>query len=363
MDFNSLITQNKLKPIGRTYIKEHKLFMNFSGSGLMFKTLTKKLIIKVFSTKYNDDNSCPFISVLINDERIDVKIDSQHKLIEFDLNLETCTVQILKRTESSVSFIAIEEILVDEFLVLESKNKFKIEFYGDSLTCGFGNLSNNPTDKFKSETESFLESYAYLTCKHLDAEYSAICVSGFPIYKSRWNEGFKIESVADMISMSDYSEDMSIETINPWDNNKFIPNLVIINLGSNDCSYFNEGEKWVDDLILKHKNFENVLKTDEFKNELINLENKIKSFLDDIFLKYENVKVIWALGMIKIDDHIQKVFDKAIKDYNNENVYQFNFNVRNICDERGAVYHPNKKMHQIASEELVQFIKKIYQIK
>ena len=32
---------------------------------------------------------------------------------------------------------------------------------------------------------------------------------------------------------------------------------------------------------------------------------------------YKNVKVIWALGMIEINDHVQKVFDKALKEYNN----------------------------------------------
>ena len=54
------------------------------------------------------------------------------------------------------------------------------------------------------------------------------------------------------------------------------------------------------------------------------------------------------------------LFDKSLKEYNNPNVYQFNFKVREKCDERGAVYHPNKKMHLIASEELAKFIKEIY---
>ena len=351
---------NKVKTIGRVYSYNNKIFMNFSGSGIMFKALSKKLSVKFFATKYDDENSRPYVSILIDDERLDFKIDEEYKTIEITLPSKVCTIKILKRTESSVSFLAIKEVYVDEILPLEKEDKFKIEFYGDSLTCGFGNLSNNPEEKFKTETESFLDSYAYLLSQKLNADYSAICVSGFPIYKSRWNEGFPIQSVADMLSICDYSEDMTPETVNNWDNTKFIPDLVIVNLGSNDCSYFTEGQKWIDDLVTKYGSFEEVLKANELDEELKALENKIKSFLDDIFALYKNVKVIWALGMIEINDHVQKVFDKALKEYDNPNVYQFNFKVREICDERGAVYHPNKKMHLIASEELAEFIKEIY---
>ncbi len=359
MNFTQLINQGKIKTIGRTYQKDNKFFMNFSGSGLMFNTVTNKLIIKFFTYDYNED-SLPYVSILIDDVRKDYKIDKENNTIVFSLSPSIHKVEILKRTETSVSFLAIEDIIVDELLLTKQEEKFKIEFYGDSLTCGFGNLSNNPEEKFKTETESFLDSYAYLLSKKLNAEYSAICVSGFPIYKSRWNEGFAIDSIADMISISDYKEDMTKESSVFWSNDKFVPNLVIINLGSNDCSYFLPEAKWVDDLIIKYGDFNSVLNSKEFESEMINLENKIISFLDDLFSLYKDVKIIWALGMIHIDDHIQKTFDKVLKNYKNKNLYQFNFKVREICDERGAVYHPSKKMHLIASEELFDFIKSIY---
>lgn len=359
MNFSMLINQDKIKTIGRTYQKDNLFFMNFSGSGLKFKTITNKLTIKFYTYNYNVD-SYPYVSILIDNDRKDYRIDEENNIITYSLSSSIHTVEILKRSESSVSFVAIEEIIADNFLEIQQEEKFKIEFYGDSLTCGFGNLSNNPEEKFTTETESFLDSYAYLLSKKLNADYSAICVSGFPIYKSRWNEGFAIDSIADMVSISDYKEDMTFETAVAWDNGKFIPNLVIINLGSNDCSYFLPEAKWVDNLVKKYGDFNHVLTSKEFEAEMICLENKIISFLDHLFSLYKDVKIIWALGMIYIDDHIQKVFDKVLNNYKNKNLYQFNFKVRDICDERGAVYHPNKKMHLIASEELFTFIESIY---
>lgn len=357
MIFNDLINNNKLKMIGRTYQKDNKLFINFSGSGVKFKVLTKTLVLKLYGTKFDDKNSCPYISVLVDNDRYDYAIDEISKEIKLSLSNDYHIIQILKRTESSVSFAAIEDIIADKFLKVEDSYDYNIEFYGDSLTCGFGNLSNNPEEKFKTETESFLDGYSYLVAKALNANYSAICVSGFPIYKSRWNEGFQIDSIADMISICDYSEDMNLNTINPWDNNKFKPDLVIINLGTNDCSYFTKGEKWVDELIEKYKDFEAVLTCSEFKKELDNLEKKIITFLDDLFKIYKDVKVIWALGLIEVDKHIQEVFDRVLTNYNNKNLYQFNFHVIEKCNERGAVWHPSKKMHIEGSKQLLDFIR------
>ena len=358
MNFNKLIEENKIRTIGRTRIENEMLFINFSGSGIKTKVLTDKLIIKMYSPKFNDPNSYPYISILIDNERYDYGIYEEHQTIEIALSKDTHEIEIIKRTESPVSFVAIEDIIADQFIPLEIIKRLKIEFYGDSITCGYGTLTNNPNYSFTTHTESFLDGYAYLTAKALNAAYSAICVSGFPIYKSRWNEGFPIESVGDMISICDYSEDMTFKTAHKWDNSQFIPHIVVVNLGTNDCSYFTEGQNWVDQLIKEYGSFDAALKQDIFKERLINLGLKIKSFLDDLFNVYgKNIKIVWALGMLEINSHVQEVIDNAIKDYNNSNVYQFQFTSLNKSNERGANWHPGKMMHKNASEELVEFIK------
>ena len=358
MDFNNLIENNKIKLIGRTRIDNNKLFMNFSGSGLKAKVVGETLLIKMFATKYDDQNSYPYISILIDGNRYDYGLFEEHLEIKITLTSEPHIIHILKRTESPVSFAAIEDIIVDEFLRLDDEDKLRFEFYGDSLTCGYGNLCNNPNLPFTSHTESFLDSYAYLTAKAFNADYSAICVSGFPIYKSRWNEGFPIESVADMISIVDYSEDMTFETAYHWDNSQYIPHIVVVNLGTNDCSYFTEGEGWVDELIKIKGSFKEALKEPVFQDRLFNLGEKVKSFLSTLFNIYgNNLKVIWALGMIEVNNHVQEVIDKAIAEFNNSNVYQLTFHNLEKSNDRGANWHPGAMMHNNAAIELVEFIK------
>ena len=360
MDFNKLQLENKIKFIGRTRLDNDKLYMNFSGSGVKLKVLTEKLVVKMFSPKYNDANSYPYISIIIDDSRYDYGLFEENQEIKLTLSNIPHTIEILKRTESSVSFAAITDIVADRFLEVEKEDKLKIEFFGDSLTCGYGVLCNNPNLPFTTHTESFLDSYAYLTSKMLNADYSVISVSGFPIYKSRWNEGFPIESVADMSSISDYSEDMTPLTTHKWDNSKFIPNIVVINLGTNDCSYFTEGEAWVDELVKEKGSYESVINESVFQKELFNLGQKVKEFLQQLFNLYgNNIKIVWALGMIGLTDCVSNTIYNALAEFNNPNVFPLKFSSLLKSNDFGANWHPGAMMHHNAALELVELIENI----
>ena len=356
MDFNKLFTEKKLRYIGRTYIKNDMLYMNFSGSGIEIKIKSKEIKLVFTGTKWDDFNSCPYVCILIDGERYDYAIDEKYKSINISLDNNVHNVKILKRTESSVSHAMLVEVYCDELLEIDEEDKLKIEFYGDSITCGYGSIGNDPLLGFTTKTESFLDSYAYLTSKKLNAYYSAVCVSGFPIYKSRWNLGFPIESVADMISISDYSEDMTFETAIRWDNKKYIPDIVVVNLGTNDCSYFTEGQDWVDDLVKIHGSFDEVLTKDEFISKLLPMKDKIHLFLDSLFKMYGDIKIVWALNMIFVNSHIDKIVNDAIKEYNNPNVYNFKFHSLEKSKDFGTNWHPGKTMHKDAADELSQFI-------
>lgn len=358
MKITDILNSNKIKCVGRTYLKDDKLYMNFSGSGIKFNILSDKLIVKLTGTKVDDVNGRPYVCVLVDNERYDYAIDNLDYVIILDLPYGKHNVQILKRTETSVSHCAITEIEFIELVDYEQEDKLKIEFYGDSLTCGFGNLSECADDPFKTSTESFLEGYAYLTAKALNAEYSAISVSGFPVYKSRWNEGFPIDSVADMISISDYSEDMTFDTVVPWDNTKYKPDLVVVNLGANDHSYFTEGMNWVDELIKKHGDFSSCVNDEKYIQEINNLKNRINKLLDDLRNLYgKDLKIVWCLFDIYFEDG---VLYNTIK----EQVLSYDGNTH-FCDVsfktnvRGAAWHPGKVMHEEAAGLLIDCIKKI----
>lgn len=359
MLISDLINANKVFKVGRTYLKNNVLHMNFSGSGVKVLVESDTLEITFVSRNYSNSDACPYVCVIIDETKHYERLDQETKTLKFILSPGVHNIHILKNSESPVSQTGILELNANKFLVYPSEKKKKLEFYGDSLTCGFGILSECSSDKFTSETESFADSHAFIAANILDCQYSAISVSGFPVYKSRWNEGFSIDSVADMISIADYEESMTDETTTKWDNSLYIPDCVIINLGTNDESYFTPGMSWIDKLVEKYGDYDSVRKSPEYLCELQKFKERIFKFFDDLYLVYPNTKIVYATGILEIVQDVDKIIDEAVYEYQtktNKEVYRYHYKVRKHFNNRGAVNHPGKKMQEFAGVELANYL-------
>ena len=75
------------------------------------------------------------------------------------------------------------------------ESDLRIEFIGDSITCGYGVEGKTAYEGFKTTTENFMKSYAYLTAQKLGAEYSAVCYSGHGIISGYSNDGTILKEV------------------------------------------------------------------------------------------------------------------------------------------------------------------------
>ena len=358
MKISKLIETNFIHRLGRTYLKNEELHMNFSGSGIRLLCDSDYLNLK-FKARFKDINSAPYIALIVDGNINYIAIDEETKSIKLPLKSALHQIDVIKNTESPVSQIALLEVEADSFLKYNHQKKLKLEFYGDSITCGYGVLDDVETNPFTSKTESFVDSYAYIASRLLDSDYSSISVSGFPVYKSRWNLGFPIDSVADMISICDYEEPMTSDTSTLWDNSNYIPDVVVINLGANDESYFTVGTDWVDELVSEVGSFEKAIYTKKYQDELDKMEEKIFAFLDNIFRIYGDIKVVYATGILPIIDIVDSKITEAILKYQkerNHKVYRYQFKVRNHFNQRGANYHPGKQMQVFSGCELANYI-------
>lgn len=108
---------------------------------------------------------------------------------------------------------------------------YYVEFIGDSITCGAGNLwdSSSKTPSMSSmipEYEDGTQAYAFLTAEALGADASILSCSGIgndqcwlPFY------------IADYYPAQSYCRSKTV----PYDfSNARVPDLVVINLGTND---------------------------------------------------------------------------------------------------------------------------------
>lgn len=127
-----------------------------------------------------------------------------------------------------------KELIVDKNATLTAvkpKARF-IEVIGDSYTCGFGTESNNRTDPFKLETENCNQAYGCLVANYFDADYALVAHSGQGITR-HYGDSVRV-SVNNMPDR--WMRIFDNHGMEPYDFKAYTPDLVMINLGTNDFS-------------------------------------------------------------------------------------------------------------------------------
>ena len=107
-----------------------------------------------------------------------------------------------------------------------------MEFIGNSITCGYGVEADSPREPFTYETENHFYSYAALTARALNAQHHAIARSGIGVYR---NWGAPASGSRDCMPAM-YEQVMFTDPSELWDHSLYTPDVVCLNLGTNDTS-------------------------------------------------------------------------------------------------------------------------------
>jgi len=153
---------------------------------------------------------------------------------------------ITKRTEADMgmaSFYGIGIAPGEKIAPSKVKNNHKIEFIGNSITCGYGVEGLSGKERFKPETENSYRSYASITARAFSADYALIAHSGLGIIRN-YNDKSKISTrLAPMPPRLGRTFDT--DSVKKWDFNRWKPDAVVINLGTNDYSTLPHPDKAV----------------------------------------------------------------------------------------------------------------------
>lgn len=101
----------------------------------------------------------------------------------------------------------------------------KIEFIGNSITCGYGTEADSGQVHFSYENENHTLSYAYLTARALDADFNVVAKSGIGMYRSYGGprEGTPGNRIPDLYDRTlFYTHDYE------WDHSSFRPDIICI---------------------------------------------------------------------------------------------------------------------------------------
>lgn len=345
---NYKATNENVKLLGRTYYDADKLYCALSGTGIEFTFTGTKCNITVAgdsnSANAGSADNHARVGIYVNGERvIDDMVDNKEEVYEvFKSDTpQDVTVSLVKLSESPMSTIAITDISVTGTPIKPTENKEKlIEFIGDSITCGYGIDDPNKAHHFSTKTEDVTKAFAYKTAQALGADYSLVSFSGYGIISGYSNGDKKVseQALPQYYTKLGYSwaangsfKPSDIE----WDFSRQ-PDIVVINLGTNDDSYTKDIEE----------------RQDEFRKAYTD-------FLKTVRSKNPNAKIVCAFGIMgdRLYDKIQDAVNNYTSETGDSNVSTLRFDVQQASDGYSADWHPSVATHNKASQKLAEYIK------
>jgi len=160
-------------------------------------------------------------------------------------------LRVVKRTENSKGRMGVHRLTLmgEARPYTPPAPRRRLEFVGDSITCGFGNDMRPEETAFSPEKEDGLTAYPAVAAKLLDAEYQSLCISGIPLcwasdpdYRIRLPEfpdftppQRSMEKLYPYADRDHEAAEGMTEGFTPWDFGRFRPDAIVINLGTNDA--------------------------------------------------------------------------------------------------------------------------------
>jgi hypothetical protein len=343
-------TAEYVKAIGRTYYYKEVLWFSFSASGAEFTFHGCYCAITIAgdasATEAWGAGHEARVAVYLNDEPVlDELINEENKtFVIYEGIAMKGRVRVVKLSEASDSTVGIQCIMTEGAAITPMPNKaLRLEFIGDSITCGYG-VDEELGAVYSTSNEDATKAYAYKTACKLNADYSLVAFSGYGIISGYTGDG--VINTASLLppyydklgrSYGKFAEGIAPDRIS-WDFNRFTPDIIVINLGTNDSSYCG---------------------TDETKAAAY--QAGYKEFVKTVREKNPHSYIISTLGIM--GDSLYPYLEAAVTEYRNETKDQristLKFAIQSASDGYAVDWHPSEKTHEKASDKLVEYIKEL----
>lgn len=242
----------RIRVMGRTVMDGGMLWMASSLSEVGFSvTGATRLALRLRADGTVKDPAAqdvtPRYAVYLDGEKIrDARMTREEETIEIfrGSTPRDAEIRLKKLSECTQSLLALAAIDTDGKAAPLPEMKRRIEFIGDSITCGFGVEAKREDEPFSTATENAEKSYAGIIAEKLGADRMLNCYSGHgivsgytddpaikngselvpPYYEKVGRNGFRLPSGRTVTDI-------------PWDFGAWQPEVIVVNLGTNDLSW------------------------------------------------------------------------------------------------------------------------------
>jgi lysophospholipase L1-like esterase len=311
-------------------------FVELSFSGDSCQVLLQKL---------NPPGEHNYVSIELDGDdlgriRLEADTMSLYTLRATSPGAETHSLKIFKATEAQNGNIAFGGVKSVDLQPLAPPSPRKIEFIGNSITCGMGIAWKEiPCDSgvWYDQHHAYW-AYGPRVSRALDADFMLSSVSGIGMYRN-WN------SLSP--TMPDVYENMYLDTdeSQAWDFSRFRPDLVSIALGTNDFS--------LGDGVKERLPFDSA----QYVSSYIGFVNTVYSkYPDSQLCLLTSPMVTGEKGVLFANclRAVQQHFRQERPEKKKIAIYDFN-----AIDPHGCGDHPDKEDHAQMAEALLPFYKEL----
>lgn len=341
-------SEEYVKLTGRTAEVDGIRWLIHSASKIEFKLkgTHASAVIRSDDSINGEEEHLARVAVYVNGERtLDHIVRQEEETIELFSSEEEKEVEIaiIKLSEAAHSIVGIKEIQVtaaSDIAPLPEKD-IKIEFIGDSVTCGYGVDDEDPTHDFSTATEDATKTYAYKTAEALNADYSMVAYSGYGIVSGYTADGTKEETmlvppVYESLGKNNGSADGILDLSRDWDFRDFVPDEIVINLGTNDATY----------------TLHDAAREAEFVSLYVD-------FLKTVRRDNPDARITASLGVM--NDNLYPAVEKAVTQYiaetGDENISSLHFTPQDGSTGYAADGHPTEATHALAAKTLIEHLR------
>lgn len=341
-----------IKLVGHIVPDGEKLWLVSSAAEAAFRVKgAKELRLKLYADDTVTDPACetilPRFEILLDGaKKLDARLTAKDALVTVFEGTEArdAELRLIKLNEGN-SLFALREIVTDGKIEALPERSLKMEFIGDSITCGYGVEGKSEAETFTTATENAAKGYAFLTAEALNADAVLTCFSGHGIVSGYTGDPSVIND-ADLVppyyeaeGRNGYRLPMgkTVQEI-PRNFEAFRPDYIVLNLGTNDLS-------WCGTDPDRQKRF----------------AEKYAAFLRLVRSRNPGARILCTLGVMGtgLNSSMQQAAETYCRETGDRQIRLLMLEEQNAArDGYGSDFHPNEITQRLLASKVTEAIQK-----
>ena len=272
----------------------------------------------------------------------------ENHIVLFDSPVEkTVTVRVMKFSEAAFGYAGFTSLELEGDLLSSPESpatasQLKLEFIGDSITCGYGIEGVWEKDTFTTQQERPDKAYAFITAKALGAQVQLCSWSGIGLISNYVDpETIMLPDTHWLMQANWPYTDKSLSLrlgIEPevWDGAGYEPDIVVIHLGTNDIS-------WVRGM----------------EERRLEYTAQLRQLIEAVHRRSPRAKICCCLGIMgeQLNASVEEAVNLFKKDFPNVAAKAVLFTQQLEEDGIAADWHPSAVTHKKAAELLAEALR------